>query len=36
VDDTLDLHGMSGSEAVATVTAFVQRVRKRPLARWCT
>ena len=29
VDDTLDLHGMSGIEAVAAVTAFVERVRKR-------
>ncbi|MBR9990695.1 MAG: Smr/MutS family protein [Gemmatimonadetes bacterium] len=29
VDDTLDLHGMTGVEAVAAVTAFVQRVRKR-------
>lgn len=29
VDDTLDLHGMSGTEAVAAVTAFIQRIRKR-------
>lgn len=29
VDDTLDLHGMSGIEAGPAVTAFVQRVRKR-------
>lgn len=29
IDDTLDLHGMSASEALPAVTAFVQRVRKR-------
>jgi DNA-nicking Smr family endonuclease len=29
VADTLDLHGMTGSEAVAATTAFVQRVRRR-------
>ena len=29
VDDTLDLHGMTGIETAAAVTAFVTRVRKR-------
>jgi DNA-nicking Smr family endonuclease len=29
VDDTLDLHGMTASEALSAVTAFVQRVRRR-------
>lgn len=29
VDDTLDLHGMTASEALPAVTAFVQRVRRR-------
>jgi DNA-nicking Smr family endonuclease len=29
VDDTLDLHGMTGIEAAAAVTAFLLRVRKR-------
>jgi DNA-nicking Smr family endonuclease len=28
-DDTLDLHGMTGDEAVAAATAFVRRVLKR-------
>lgn len=28
-DDTLDLHGMTASEALPAVTAFVQRVRRR-------
>jgi|SRR5687768_8055262 len=27
--DTLDLHGLSASEAVSTVTAYLARVRKR-------
>lgn len=29
VDDTLDLHGMTASEALPAVTTFVQRVRRR-------
>jgi DNA-nicking Smr family endonuclease len=29
VDDTLDLHGMTGTEAAPAVTAFLLRVRKR-------
>jgi DNA-nicking Smr family endonuclease len=29
VDDTLDLHGMTATEAIDAVSAFVKRARKR-------